>query len=57
MACWFMTGIIRDVTIRKQAQAELEKAQALLAAENQRKSEELEKARQLQISTLPKGIP
>jgi PAS domain S-box-containing protein len=53
----FVTGIIRDITKRKQAQAELEKTQALLEAENQRKSEELEKARQLQLSMLPNEIP
>jgi len=46
----FVTGIIRDITIRKQQQAALEKAQALLAAENRRKTGELAKARQLQLS-------
>jgi serine phosphatase RsbU (regulator of sigma subunit) len=35
----------------------LEKAQALIAAENERKTEELEKARRLQLSMLPKEIP
>jgi PAS domain S-box-containing protein len=53
----FITGIIRDITLRKNEQAKLEKAHALLAAEDQRKSEELEKARQLQLAMLPTEIP
>lgn len=53
----FVTGIIRDITKRRQAEAELERTQALLAEENWRKSEELEKARQLQLAMLPQEIP
>ena len=50
-------GISRDISTLKQAQEALEKAQVLLAAENERKTEELEKARRLQLSMLPKEIP
>lgn len=53
----FVTGIARDITRRKQALRELEAAHSLLEAENQRKSAELEKARQLQLSMLPGLIP
>lgn len=53
----FVTGIARDITLRKQALRELEEAHSLLETENQRKSAELEKARQLQLSMLPGLIP
>lgn len=53
----FVTGIIRDITLRKQEQVKLEEAHALLAAEDERKTAEFEKARQLQISMLPSSIP
>lgn len=53
----FVTGIARDITLRKQALRELEEAHSLLETENQRKSGELEKARQLQLSMLPGIIP
>lgn len=53
----FVTGIIRDITKRKQAEEALENTQALLAAENWRKSEEMEKARQLQLAMLPRDLP
>lgn len=49
--------IITQSLQRRQAQEALEKAQALLAAENERKTGELEKARRLQLSMLPKEIP
>ena len=75
------TGVVRDITERKQAEAEKEaqlvqvkelSAKALAEerrareqemalsfceTENDRKSRELEKARQLQLSMLPKDVP
>ena len=53
----FVTGIIRDITIRKQEQNAIREAMDQLAIEDQRKSDELEKARQLQLSLLPAEIP
>lgn len=53
----FVTGIIRDITRRKEEQIAKEKAYELLENENRRKSEELEKACGLQHSMLPKEIP
>ncbi len=53
----FVTGIIRDITKRKEEQSAKEKAYSLLEKENQRKTEELEKARGLQLALLPKEIP
>lgn len=53
----YVTGIIRDITRRKLEQEALEQAQALLEAENRRKSEELERARALQMAMLPDELP
>jgi len=53
----YVTGIIRDITLRKLEQLKLERAHALLAEEDERKSAELEKARQLQLSMLPDSMP
>ncbi|MEJ2613813.1 MAG: SpoIIE family protein phosphatase [Ignavibacteriaceae bacterium] len=53
----FVTGIIRDITRRKEEQLAKEKAYELLENENRRKSKELEKACSLQHSMLPKEIP
>lgn len=53
----FVTGIIRDITIRKEEQIAKERAFGLLEKENLRKSEELDKACRLQHSMLPKEIP
>ena len=75
------TGVVRDITERKQAEAEKEAqlvqvkelsakalaeerrareqemALSLCETENDRKTHELEKARQLQLSMLPKDVP
>ena len=53
----YITGIIRDITRRKQEQEKLEAAHSRLAIEDKRKSAELEKARQLQLAMLPATIP
>ncbi|UCF64474.1 MAG: PAS domain S-box protein [bacterium] len=53
----FVTGIIRDITKRKRQQEELTRATARLEEAYQHKSEELEKARLLQLSMLPTQLP
>ncbi len=53
----FITGIIRDITQRKAEQNAIREALDQLEAEDKRKSEELEKARQLQLAMLPAQIP
>jgi len=53
----FVTGIIRDISMRRAEQEAKEKALAQLEEENRRKTEELQKACDLQHSMLPKEIP
>ncbi len=53
----FVTGIIRDISKRKQEQVAKEKAHALLEEEHRRKSLELQKACDLQHSMLPRELP
>lgn len=53
----FITGIIRDISKRKQEQKAKEQAYALLETEYQRKTMELQKASNLQHSMLPRELP
>ncbi|MFZ0391396.1 MAG: SpoIIE family protein phosphatase [Calditrichia bacterium] len=53
----FVTGIIRDISQRREEQEAKEKAHLLLEAEHKHKSAELEKARRLQHAMLPKRLP
>lgn len=51
-----LIGVCQDITERKQAR-EKELRQKLLEADNARKTKELEEARRVQLSMLPKTIP
>jgi PAS domain S-box-containing protein len=53
----FVTGIIRDITQRKRQQEIIEKTTSKLEEAYQHKSNELEKARLLQLSMLPSELP